>query len=157
MILPNTDQYDLPQRTEFLSTNKSSITRCSCKVHFCASGHKECEAYGDQSLLCYADGNPTRTALWHDQITRTMSNYLHCQSVPCIFEPKHLFPYTGNRPDRVAHWCDYLVAFETRTCVACRDPAKSSSQKGYAADQGSVETHRKWDPISIANNIQILP
>ena len=34
-------------------------------------------------------------------------------------------------------------------------PAKR--QKGYAANQGSLEKHRNWDSISIANTLQILP
>ena len=134
-----------------------SITKCNCKVHYCPSCHKKCDPYGDHSLLCYADGNPTRRSLWHDQLTRTMSNYMYCHGIPCSYEPRHIFPDTDKRPDLIAHWPSYSVAFDTRTCVACKDPPKAASQKGYAANQGSLEKHRNWDSISIANTLQILP
>ena len=82
---------------------------------------------------------------------------MYCHGIPCSYEPKHLFPDTGKRPDLIAHWPNYSVAFDTRTCVACKDPSKAASQKGYAANQGSLEKHRNWDSISIANSLQILP
>ena len=90
-----------------------SITKCNCEVHYCPSCHKKCDPYGDHSLLCYADGNPARRSLWHDQLTRTMSNYMYCHGIPCSYEPKHLFPDTGKRPDLIAHWLNYSVAFDT--------------------------------------------
>ena len=73
-----------------------------------------------------------------------------------LIRTKTPIPDTGKRPDLIAHWPNYSVAFDTRTFVACKGPSKDSSQRGYAASQGSLEKHRNWDLISIANTLQIL-
>ena len=132
---PDTCNFITSKRTNHIywTVPKGSV-KSNCEVHYCPSCHKKCDSFGDHSLLCYADGNPTRRLLWHDQLTRTMSNYMYCHGIPCSYEPKHLFPDTGKRPDLIAHWPNYSVAFDTRTCVACKGPSKAASQKGYAAN-----------------------